>query len=150
MNQEEHLRPHEACAIIGVSERTLRNLSRLPGGPIPLRIGRSVRYRRSDLIAWLDSQRERKERERRENQVALISSLFRLARSGDMSHLEHSVEGTLSFAVTEDGQTWLSFEGTDGTRLSFNCFGFKPENNYVWSTGDITLYRVGGGDDEAR
>lgn len=52
------LRPREAAEMLGVSERTVWNLT-APRGPIPcVRIGRSVRYSQSSLRAWVEQQQE--------------------------------------------------------------------------------------------
>ncbi|MCJ8141646.1 helix-turn-helix domain-containing protein [Ancylobacter sp. A5.8] len=53
------LRPKEAAAAIGWAESTLAK-SRLSGaGPAFLKVGKLVRYRRSDIEAWPSSRRRR-------------------------------------------------------------------------------------------
>ncbi|MCU0894850.1 MAG: helix-turn-helix domain-containing protein [Rhodospirillales bacterium] len=50
------LYPAEAAHILGLSPRTLEHYRIAGGGPPYVSIGRRcVRYRRSDLIAWIDS-----------------------------------------------------------------------------------------------
>jgi excisionase family DNA binding protein len=46
----------QAAVAANVSIDTLRRLASKGAGPPLLRIGRSVRYRRSELTSWLDSQ----------------------------------------------------------------------------------------------
>lgn len=48
------LKTSQAAPITGCSPRTLEKLRLQGGGPAFFKIGRSVRYRRSDLIAWLE------------------------------------------------------------------------------------------------
>ena len=43
----------EAANYAGCSPRTLEKLRQTGGGPVYLKIGRSVLYRKSDLDAWL-------------------------------------------------------------------------------------------------
>ena len=51
------LTPTELAEILGVVERTLRVWAGDGGGPRRLRIGgRHIRYRVSDVVAWLDTQ----------------------------------------------------------------------------------------------
>jgi excisionase family DNA binding protein len=51
--QETYLRPREAADYLRSSESTLAK-KRLNGdGPPFVRIGRAIRYRRSDLDAWM-------------------------------------------------------------------------------------------------
>jgi excisionase family DNA binding protein len=44
----------EAAKYAGCSHRTLEKLRQTGGGPVYLKIGRSVLYRQSDLDAWLE------------------------------------------------------------------------------------------------
>lgn len=47
---------NEVAALAGMGRRTLEELASKGKGPIPLKIGhRTVRYRASDVIAWLES-----------------------------------------------------------------------------------------------
>jgi hypothetical protein len=57
MNEHELLDEHETATELKASVGTLRNwrCSRL-GGPPYIKVGRLVRYRRSDLVKWLDHQ----------------------------------------------------------------------------------------------
>lgn len=43
----------EAAALVGLSVPTLNKLRVYGGGPNFLKLGRAVRYRRSDLNSWL-------------------------------------------------------------------------------------------------
>ncbi|MGH7112970.1 MAG: helix-turn-helix domain-containing protein [Stellaceae bacterium] len=51
----------EAAYLLGQSKRTLADWRMTGGGPDFLRLGRqrSVRYRRRDLVAWMETRRRR-------------------------------------------------------------------------------------------
>jgi hypothetical protein len=49
----------EACALLRVPEGTLRYWRHLGSGPRSFKIGRHVRYWRTDLILWLTEQTNR-------------------------------------------------------------------------------------------
>lgn len=49
----------EVATIIRVPEATLRYWRHLGSGPHSFRIGRSVRYWRSDVLTWLETQASR-------------------------------------------------------------------------------------------
>ena len=50
------LRPGEAASLLLVSEQWLK-VDRMAGGSVPFfRVGRQVRYRRSDILEWIESQ----------------------------------------------------------------------------------------------
>jgi len=49
------LDPHAASAFLGMSPITLCDWRSRGGGPTFLKVGRYIRYRLSDLNAWLDS-----------------------------------------------------------------------------------------------
>jgi excisionase family DNA binding protein len=54
-SQEAYFKPHEAAEYLRSSASTLAK-KRLNGdGPAFVRIGRAIRYRRSDLDAWMSS-----------------------------------------------------------------------------------------------
>lgn len=53
---ETPLKTTEAANHVGLSRRTLEKLRRTGDGPPFLKIGRSVRYRPSDLARWLSAQ----------------------------------------------------------------------------------------------
>ena len=56
-NEPERLeRPSELAARIGKPERTLAQWRYLGTGPAYIKIGKHVRYRRSDVDAWLERQ----------------------------------------------------------------------------------------------
>jgi excisionase family DNA binding protein len=46
----------QAAVAIGVSIDTLRRWAAKGSGPPHLRVGRAIKYRRSDLLTWLDQQ----------------------------------------------------------------------------------------------
>jgi excisionase family DNA binding protein len=48
------LTQREAASLLRVSERTLERLRVTGHGPLYVKTGRLVRYRESDLHAWLD------------------------------------------------------------------------------------------------
>jgi excisionase family DNA binding protein len=54
---QDYLSTPEAAVIIGVSTATLRRLRGAGMGPIYVKIGRRVIYRRTDLDAWMRSLR---------------------------------------------------------------------------------------------
>jgi excisionase family DNA binding protein len=49
------LYPAEAAHLLAMSERTLEGLRLKGGGPGFYRLGRAIRYRRSDLNAWVQA-----------------------------------------------------------------------------------------------
>ena len=53
---DQLLRPDSVSEGIGVPETTLAQWRYLGTGPAYIKVGKHVRYRRSDLEAWLDSQ----------------------------------------------------------------------------------------------
>lgn len=58
-NQREYLNQAEAAEVLGLHVNTLVKLSKGPGGPPRSKVGlRLVRYRRSDLVAWMESRKE--------------------------------------------------------------------------------------------
>jgi len=54
--ESEMLSTREAAALLGVPEATLRYWRYTNQGPRSFRVGRPVRYRRADVLAWLDAQ----------------------------------------------------------------------------------------------
>ena len=56
MNKLKHdgtLRTPAAAAYVGCSPRTMEKLRQTGGGPVYLKIGRAVIYRKSDLDRWI-------------------------------------------------------------------------------------------------
>ena len=51
------LKPHDAAAILECTDATLRRWRRNGHGPTFLKIGRKVRYKHDDVLAWIDDQR---------------------------------------------------------------------------------------------
>ena len=56
---DEMLSLQEACAFLRVPEGTLRYWRHLGAGPRSFKVGRHVRYWRTDLILWLTEQTNR-------------------------------------------------------------------------------------------
>jgi hypothetical protein len=61
---DEMLTLQEACTFLRVPEGTLRYWRHLGAGPLSFKIGRHVRYWRTDLILWLTEQTNRSGRDR--------------------------------------------------------------------------------------
>ena len=57
MNTEEYLRPTEAAAYLKSSTSTLAKLRCAGGGPCYVRIGRAIRYRKSELDEFMTASR---------------------------------------------------------------------------------------------
>lgn len=56
MIQNDEIIPTKtASKIVGLSVSTLTKLRLTGGGPRYLRLGRAIRYRRSDLNAWMEA-----------------------------------------------------------------------------------------------
>jgi hypothetical protein len=53
---------HAAARLLGVSERTLRGWRCERQGPPYRALGRTIRYRRDELLAWADAQQPAPER----------------------------------------------------------------------------------------
>jgi predicted DNA-binding transcriptional regulator AlpA len=49
------LNERDVARITGMSVQTIRRWRLLQGGPKYLKIGSAVRYRREDILAWLES-----------------------------------------------------------------------------------------------
>ena len=49
------LTENDAAILLAVSKRTLQAWRIKGGGPIFVRAGRAIRYRRRDLLAWMDA-----------------------------------------------------------------------------------------------
>ena len=61
---DEMLTLAEACRFLRIPEGTLRYWRHLGAGPRSFKIGRHVRYWRTDLILWLTEQTNRPQRDR--------------------------------------------------------------------------------------
>lgn len=61
---EEMLTLQEACRFLRVPEGTLRYWRHLGSGPRSFKIGRHVRYWRTDLLQWLTEQTNRPQNHR--------------------------------------------------------------------------------------
>ena len=55
MSSETYYTPEEAAEYLRSSPSTLAKLRLYGGGPVFTRIGRVIRYRRSDLDRWMSS-----------------------------------------------------------------------------------------------
>jgi len=53
---DELLSIAQAAVAIGVSIDTLRRWAAKGSGPPHLRVGRAIKYRRADLLAWIEQQ----------------------------------------------------------------------------------------------
>jgi len=53
MSQDTYMTPKEAAQYLRSSASTLAKRRLFGGGPVFVRIGKAVRYRRSDLDAWM-------------------------------------------------------------------------------------------------
>ena len=49
--------PAEAAYLMALSERTLEGLRVRGGGPVFFRLQRAVRYKRGDVVAWINKRR---------------------------------------------------------------------------------------------
>ena len=61
---DEMLTLQEACAYLRIPEGTLRYWRHLGSGPRSFKIGRHVRYLRTDLVLWLTEQTNRPQNHR--------------------------------------------------------------------------------------
>lgn len=57
MSPNDLLSTAELSEYYGIAESTLRHWRHYGRGPVGFRVGRRVRYRRSDADAWLEAQR---------------------------------------------------------------------------------------------
>lgn len=57
-----YLTPDELAAMLNVPKATLYQWNRRGSGPAYMHLGRHVRYRLSDVEAWLDAQRAKSAR----------------------------------------------------------------------------------------
>jgi len=53
---EELIGQQDAARLLSVSERTLEGWRHRGGGPPYVKLERAVRYRRCDLVAWIEAQ----------------------------------------------------------------------------------------------
>jgi excisionase family DNA binding protein len=58
---DEYLTEAELAELLKVSTKTVRTWRKEGTGPPALRFGRGVRYRRRDVDAWAERQREERE-----------------------------------------------------------------------------------------
>lgn len=54
-NPDALLNERQAAMLLGMSARTLQEWRYRGGGPKFVKTGRSIRYRRRDLMAWIDA-----------------------------------------------------------------------------------------------
>ena len=51
----------QAADFLNLSVRTIQAWRNKWAGPLYIRLGRTIRYRRSDLVAWIEKERRRAE-----------------------------------------------------------------------------------------
>lgn len=56
MQQQQLMTLADVCELLGISESTAYYWRQIGKGPKGARIGKALRYRRSDVVAWLDEQ----------------------------------------------------------------------------------------------
>ena len=56
---EEAISPTDAARLLGLAPSSLAKLRCWGGGPPFLKLGRAIRYLRSDCVAWRDARRVR-------------------------------------------------------------------------------------------
>jgi excisionase family DNA binding protein len=56
MKEQQLMTLAEMCELMGISESTAYYWRQIGKGPKGARIGKALRYRRSDVTAWLDEQ----------------------------------------------------------------------------------------------
>jgi len=56
MSETSLLTPKALAEKLGVPLGTVHKMARLGYGPVPLKIGKHLRWRRADVDAWLDAQ----------------------------------------------------------------------------------------------
>lgn len=142
----------EAANQLGLSLRSLQSRRKHGEGPEYIKSGRSYFYRVDQIQEWLNSRSVKGTKSRFLTQKILISDFFGLDIS-ENSHgnFEFTVDGSLDFEVQEDGQVWTAFLSRDGkTALTFECIGFRVDGSALWSTGDVTISRIGGNDVDAQ
>lgn len=141
----------EAASHLSLSLRTLQSHRKLGKGPEFIKNGRSYYYDPEKLRSWIDAQSTKAAASRFATQNISIPEFFGLEVEDDhlgMWSLE--TMGSLAIETQEDGQVWIGFESADdNTSLTFECFGFRVEGSKLWSTGDVTINRIGGSDDAA-
>jgi excisionase family DNA binding protein len=57
---DELLTQEQVAKWLNIKARTLRNWRDTGSGPVSIRLGRQVRYRRSDVSQWLEAQVEKR------------------------------------------------------------------------------------------
>lgn len=135
----------EAAALTRLSLRTFQSMRRSGRGPVSTKIGRGFFYDRNDVLAWLAEKTSAAAARRFATQDNLFREFFGAnAEAVTDDTCEHVVAGELTIVVREDGQVWIGFRGQDSTTLSFECFGFKQDDRTLWSTGDVSIQRIGG------
>lgn len=65
LDGDRALNVEAAALVLGVAVGTFRQLSTQPGFPVPARMGKRLTYRRGELLAWWEAERERQNRGRR-------------------------------------------------------------------------------------
>jgi len=57
LNQTAFLTEKDAARLLAISHRTLQAWRRIGTGPSFVKLGRAVRYRKHDILAWADGHR---------------------------------------------------------------------------------------------
>lgn len=140
----------DAATMLSLPLRSLQGLRKRGQGPAHTKIGRSYFYTETAITEWAAHRTAAGSAWRVARQTGLIREFFPGAGSDEDGALDLEVNGLLAMNVHEDGQSYISFTGEDGTVLAFDCWGFKRDKAAIWSTGDVTIYRIGGGDDANR
>lgn len=130
----------ETCSLLSISDRTLRKLSARTDGPKATRIGGSIRYSEAELQNWLEAQEEEDAHNRRKTTAEKLGDVLSLTPDLDGEHrVGTRTHGELRLDVVFDGQIRIVFEGEDGTRIQFECWGVKSDNGILWSHGDVVF-----------
>jgi predicted DNA-binding transcriptional regulator AlpA len=62
LDGDRALNVEASALVLGVAVGTFRQLSTQPGFPVPARMGKRLTYRRGELLAWWEAERERQKR----------------------------------------------------------------------------------------
>lgn len=136
----------EAANYLGISLRSLQTRRKRGRGPESIKNGRSYFYDQEHLDQWVNARTAKAAEWKFVTQNILIPRFFGV--EVDDAHLgawELEVAGRLAIEVLADGQVLIGFESEDGrSSLTFESVGFRAEGAELWSTGDVTISRIGG------
>lgn len=140
----------EAANLLGLSVRALQSRRKHNKGPEFMKNGRSYFYDPDTLQRWISAKTNELPEWRFATQNISIPAFFGAeVESAELGEWELDVKGRLSVHVNEDGQVWMGFTGDNGASFGFECVGFKRDGDKLWSTGDVTIYQIGGDNDVA-